>query len=133
MPNPPDYSTTAPHRRVLCADDNIFVRKAICFALSQAKYAVECVADGREALERIEAANGAFQILVTDHYMPNLSGLELVRLLVSQKRPLEIIVVSGGLNPEAKNEYMRLGVRKIIEKPFFADEIIEALESISPE
>ncbi len=117
----------------MCADDNKFIREAICLALGQAKYAVECVADGREALERIEGANEAFQILVTDHYMPNLSGLELVRLLVSQKRPLEIIVVSGGLNPEAKDEYKRLGVRRIIDKPFFSDEIIEALESIPPD
>jgi CheY-like chemotaxis protein len=133
MPNPPDDSKTAPPCRVLCADDNKFVRDAICFALGRAKYAVECVADGREALERIEGADEAFQILVTDHYMPKLSGLELVRLLVSQKRPLDIIVVSGGLNPEARNEYNRLGVRRIIDKPFFPEEIIKAVESITAE
>jgi CheY-like chemotaxis protein len=99
-------------------------------ALVHAKYAVDCACNGREALERIEGASEPYQILVTDHFMPNLSGLELVRLLVSQKRPLEIIVVTGDLNQEARSEYRRLGVRKIIDKPFFADEIIEAVESI---
>ena len=131
MSTPSDSSTIPPRRRVLCVDDNKFVREALCFTLDPAKYEIECAADGREALRRIEGAHDAFQILVTDHCMPFLSGLELVRHLGAQKRALEIVVITGGLNPEAEGEYRKLGVRKIIYKPFFPDELIEVMNSIS--
>jgi CheY-like chemotaxis protein len=113
--------------RILCADDNRFVREAIRYTLAYANYAVECAEDGWQALELILDPRGNFDVLITDHDMPKLNGLDLVRQLKLEKLPLKIIVLSGSLTDENCEDYERLGVDAILHKPCLPQEIVDAV------
>jgi len=64
--------------RILVVDDEPMVRALIARALSDVGYEVVSVADGRAALEVARAADGTFDLIVTNNYMPGLNGAELI-------------------------------------------------------
>jgi CheY-like chemotaxis protein len=64
--------------RILVVDDEPMVRALIARALSDEGYQVVAVANGLAALEAARAADGAFDLIVTNNYMPGLNGAELV-------------------------------------------------------
>jgi CheY-like chemotaxis protein len=65
--------------RILVVDDEPMVRALIARALSDEGYEVVAVANGRAALDAARGAEVAFDLIVTNSYMPGLTGAELVR------------------------------------------------------
>lgn len=117
-------------RRVLYADDMRELRTLLEMILRRDGYAVETVPDGRDALERITAAPGAFDVLITDHHMPNMDGLELVAQLRKLPFAGKIIVFSSELGEEAATAYRRLKVDYILPKPIFPATLRALLASL---
>ena len=87
--------------------------------LTREGHLVETVEDGAAALEWIERAPTAFDLLITDHHMPRLNGLELVRALRRVVFAGKIIVFSSELNEMVHERYRRLHVDLILPKPIF--------------
>jgi len=107
-------------RRVLYADDMRELRTLLEMILRRdGGYTVETVPDGRDALERIVAAPGAFDVLITDHHMPCMNGLELVGRLRALRFPGQIVVFSSELSEEIATAYRQLRVDCILPKPVF--------------
>lgn len=104
-------------RKVLYVDDMRELREVARIALARAGHRVECVADGADAFDRITAAPGYFDIVITDHHMAGMDGLELVMKLREIKFPGMIAIVSSELNEEVADDYRRLGVERILYKP----------------
>jgi CheY-like chemotaxis protein len=65
-------------RRILVVDDEPMVRALIVRALTDEGYEVVAVADGRAALDVARGAEAGFDLIVTNNYMPGLSGPELI-------------------------------------------------------
>lgn len=98
--------------------------------LSRAGYAVECAADGLLAWKRIEEDPAAFDLVITDHQMPNMNGLELVSRLRSLPFLGKILVFSSGLSDETSEAYRTLKIDQILRKPVFPYELRQALEQM---
>jgi two-component system, cell cycle response regulator CpdR len=64
--------------RILIVDDEPMVRALIARALTDDGYEVVAVANGRAALDAARGADAAFDLIITNNYMPGLSGAELV-------------------------------------------------------
>jgi CheY-like chemotaxis protein len=64
--------------RILVVDDEPMVRALITRALTDEGYEVIAVANGRAALDAARGAEIGFDLIVTNNYMPGLSGPELV-------------------------------------------------------
>jgi CheY-like chemotaxis protein len=65
-------------QRILVVDDEPMVRTLIARALTDEGYEVVAVADGRAALDAARGAEVEFDLIVTNNYMPGLSGPELI-------------------------------------------------------
>jgi two-component system chemotaxis response regulator CheY len=103
--------------RILYADDLRELRDVVDYALTRDSHAIECVNDGRAAWERISGDPAAFDVLITDHHMPNLSGLELVTRLRGLPFQGEILVFSSELSDEVHAAYQRMEVTHLFQKP----------------
>ncbi len=103
--------------RVLCIDDDPVSRLILVSALVRPGFAVECVCDGQEALERYTRDAGGFDVLVTDHQMPRLDGLALVRRLRECGFAGGVVVVSGSLTQRVRAAYRALGADALLNKP----------------
>lgn len=104
-------------RRVLYVDDMRELRDVARLALSRVGHKVECVSDGKDAFELIKSNPRAYDVVVTDHHMETMNGLELVMRLREIKYGGMIAVVSSELNADVEVEYRRLGIEKILYKP----------------
>ena len=104
-------------RRVLYVDDMRELREVARLALSRAGHKVDCAGDGSDAFEMVSANPGAFDIVISDHHMAGMNGLELVMKLREINYPGMIAIVSSELNGEVANEYRKLGIDRILYKP----------------
>ncbi len=64
--------------RILVVDDEPMVRALIARALTDAGYEVVAVANGYAALDAARGAEIGFDLIVTNNYMPGLTGPELI-------------------------------------------------------
>ncbi|BBK30864.1 response regulator receiver domain-containing protein [Stella humosa] len=80
--------------RILVIDDDELVAKTIVALLESAAHEVEVAINGREALKAFRA--GAFDLIVTDIFMPEVEGLETIREIRRIDRKVPIIAMSGG-------------------------------------
>jgi len=101
-------------------------------ALSRDGHTIECVENGAIALEKISAAPTAYDLILTDHHMPVMNGLELVTAPRSVPISAKIIVFSSELNPKVAAAYLALGVIRILPKPIFPSELRWALTKLFP-
>jgi CheY-like chemotaxis protein len=104
--------------RVLVADDELSIRLLVEHILDQAGYRVELAENGRDALRHVSQSPP--DLVITDLFMPDMDGTELIRALSKSNPDLPILAMSGGRS-ETKT-YMRiaqvLGARDLINKPF---------------
>ena len=87
--------------------------------------------NGAQALAKIAAASRPFDVVITDHQMPELTGLELVRELRSHHFSGKIAVLSAHLNEKNVHAYEDLHVDLMLSKPFDVDELRHAIEVLS--
>jgi two-component system chemotaxis response regulator CheY len=117
----PHSSELTPTRclRILYAEDVKELRELISECLGRDGHHVETAADGRIALTRITAGQMDFDVIITDHHMPNMNGLELVRRLRALAFPGKILVFSSDATGDTGEAYRALEVQHIIPKPIF--------------
>ena len=123
---------------ILVVDDSMVFRKQMQRMLENMFYKVITVAHGEEALGMLEINNN-ISLVLTDHYMPVMQGLELtveIRKNYS-KNDLAIIAVSSNNDDEITALFLKNGANDYIYKPFSKEEFscrvnnsIEALENI---
>lgn len=104
-------------RRVLYVDDMRELREVASLALTRCGHKVDCAPDGRDALEMVTADPTAYDIVISDHHMGGMNGLELVMKLREIKFPGKIAIVSSELNEDVEEEYRHHGVDRILYKP----------------
>jgi two-component system NtrC family response regulator len=118
-----------PRGSVLLVDDEERLVKNLARALSGAGLEVTSTTSAREA-QRLLAAR-AFDLLIVDNRMPELTGLELIRELVSQpgeaERP-QVLMMTAHASLENAIEAMRLGAFDYLQKPFEVEELVVAAQ-----
>ena len=136
VPVPMSIPTTPPAAlmrsplRILYADDLRDLREVLRMALTREGHAIECVADGRLALERLKKDLGAFDLLITDHHMPEMNGLELVTALRALPFRGKIIVFSSELSASVTDAYHALKVDLVLAKPIFPSVLRQVLAEL---
>ncbi len=98
--------------RVLLVEDNEHDRVAFCRALLGGQVAAEiteCVR-AEEALELVRADPSSFDVIVTDHGLPGLSGMELCKQLLKEQVPLPLVILTGAGSEQLAVEALRAGV-----------------------
>jgi CheY-like chemotaxis protein len=113
--------------RILCADDDESVATVIKYALEVNGYFVEFAVDGLVAFGRAVADLNFFALIIADHHMPGLSGLQLVEKLREARFPGGIIVHSSDLREEDRRAYGAFAVDHILVKPVLLAKLLEAV------
>ncbi len=132
MPPPNEPARRGRVLRILYAEDLRDLREVARIALTRDGHSIECVADGVLALERIKAAPNSLDLMITDHHMPKMNGLELVTALGAEPFAGKIIVFSSELSPAIGAAYLQLGVDRILPKPIFPSELRQVLAEVFP-
>lgn len=118
-------------KTLLIVDDDADMRLSLKLALEMAGYSTELAANGREALaiQRVRPAD----VLITDIFMPESDGFEVIDAVRRGFPQTKIVVISGG--PKlAKRQYLMdaalMDVDAILPKPFDVEALLRTLDSI---
>jgi len=116
--------------RVLVADDSLFVRSCLRKIIQEAGYEVVGEAEnGRVAADLYDKIRP--DVVTMDITMPEVSGLEAIKIIKSLDPGAKIIVISAmGLEPSVKEAFSS-GARGFITKPFLPDKVIEELNAVT--
>jgi PAS domain S-box-containing protein len=123
--DPPQHQVPAAKGRVLLVDDDDAVRRTAADMLEELGYLVEEASSGEEALQLIDDGLRP-DLVVTDHLMSGMTGIQLIRGLVARGLDMPTLLVSGYAELEgADTEVSRLS------KPFRPDELADKLATMA--
>ena len=117
--------------RILYADDLPELRDVARISFGREGHAIECFADGALAFTRV-VADPAFDLVITDHHMPNMNGLEFVKKLREIGFAGKIMVFSSELSEIVARHYREQRVDRILYKPVFPSALRNALNDLFP-
>jgi len=104
--------------RILLVEDNEHDRLAFRRALRRSQVSceiTECVR-AEEAMERLCADPSSFSLVVVDHNLPGMTGLDLCRDLLDKKLPLPLVLLTGRGSEELAVSALKAGVDDYIVK-----------------
>lgn len=107
-------------------DDNAVKRDGLRDVLEQSGYTVECYASGADFVEAHRSARRA--CLLVDAVMPDMSGIELIRLLKDTNDDTPAVVISGHAAISLAVQAMKAGAVDFIEKPVRCDALLANVE-----
>ncbi|HEY0326566.1 MAG TPA: response regulator, partial [Allosphingosinicella sp.] len=111
---------------ILLVDDHEGVRAITAGMLEDLGHQVTKAGDGPEALALLQAAVGAFDLVISDYAMPKVSGAELIRQAREQLPTLPAIIITGYADTESIGE--RPDNVAILSKPFTPDQLRSCLK-----
>jgi two-component system, cell cycle sensor histidine kinase and response regulator CckA len=114
--------------RILVVDDEPMVRALITRALTDAGHEVVVAANGKAALEAARGAEAGFDLIITNNYMPGLSGPELIERIRQDFPDLPILHVDD-MTRKGRVEKLPEDVPTIY-KPFSAQALREAVRKL---
>lgn len=115
---------------ILGVDDDWLIRNVLQRVLGSAGYEVEVAADGSEALERCAAK--PFDLVLTDVYMPNRDGFELIKELKKTSRGARVVAMSSGGVLDGIDVLFiakALGCVATLEKPFDERQLLDTVRT----
>ena len=114
---------------ILIADDSSEIRRYLEeTVLVPAGYRVRSVGDGMSALALAQELNP--DVVITDHQMPNLTGLQLIKRLRKKSPGTPVILISSEESELMAIEANQAGAAEYIVKPFKADTLLNALQRV---
>ncbi|MBL9204139.1 MAG: response regulator [Opitutaceae bacterium] len=113
---------------ILVVDDSTSIREFLVHILVSAGHSVTAAANGQQALDAFKA--NPTDLVITDMYMPERDGLELMVSLRRSPRPPRMIAMSSQGGPLNVLRMARnLGARITLQKPFQSDALLSAVRS----
>lgn len=116
----------SPRGIALLVDDEILVRMSTADMLEDLGYEV-VEADSAEEAVRIFGEGGGFDVVISDHLMPGMTGTDLARHVHSTRPDVPVLIVSGYAHVEGIDSTIPR-----LTKPFRKDELAATLEALTP-
>lgn len=116
--------------RVLCADDEVSITSLLRRLLEANGYEVQAANDGLAALKALQTHPEGFDLVISDHDMPGLTGLELVERAREAGLGVQFIIFSGSMRAELAACYAELGVTRQLSKPVGLSVLLCSVEQL---
>ena len=115
-------------QKILILEDDVFLSKAYVIILSKEGYEVTQFPNGKQGLEATKKEQ--FDLILLDLLMPEMGGLDFLRLFNAKEHPeTKIIVFSNLSSVESIKEATKLGATKYIAKATFSPkEMVELVK-----
>jgi len=117
-------------QHVLYIDDDEVLVLMVERLLQRAGFRVTTESDPQSALAQLRTQPQAFDVVVTDFNMPELSGLEVARAVAALRPDLPVVVSSGYLSEEVRRQAQAAGVRGLLNKEQTLEELPGLLKSL---
>jgi PAS domain S-box-containing protein len=115
-------------QRVLYVDDEEALVFLVDRALTRLGHQVSAFADPERALAAFRAHPERYDVVVTDHAMPRMSGIELARAVRVLRPAMPVLLLSGHIEAKDEENARAAGIGELMLKPVGAEELARTLE-----
>lgn len=115
--------------RILFAEDERSLSRAVTALLEKNNYSVDPVYDGGEALAYLEAGN--YDAVIMDIMMPKLDGLEALRRLRQQGNAIPVLLLTAKSEVADKVTGLDMGANDYLTKPFSTAELLARIRAMT--
>ena len=112
--------------RVLVVDDEQPIRKLLRMGLSTQGYEILEAPDGKTAIDLLAQNPG---LIILDLGLPDIEGLDLLRMLRGRNESVPIVVLSSRGDEAGKVQALDLGADDYVTKPFGMDELLARMRA----
>ena len=120
--------------RIVIVDDEVLIREGLARMISKesSKFAViRTYPDGKHLLDELPSLH--FDVLITDIRMPQIGGLELIRLLKASHPQIRSLLMSGFVEFDYAREAIRSSAVDYLLKPINKEQLFEVLYNLDKE
>ncbi len=116
--------------RILVVDDQKYLLNMLKKMLSRLGYAVTAKQNPLEAWELFSADPFAWDMIITDQTMPDLTGCVMAQKMINIRPDIPIILCTGFTDLVTANEAKAMGIREFLQKPIKSSELTQIMRSI---
>lgn len=115
--------------RILLAEDEISMSRALTAILNKNNYSVDAVTDGEEALRYLRT--GDYDAAVLDIMMPKMDGIEVLKTIRAEGMLIPVLMLTAKSQVEDKVEGLDSGANDYLTKPFDAKELLARIRAMT--
>jgi signal transduction histidine kinase/CheY-like chemotaxis protein len=115
---------------ILVVDDEAGVRQAARAVLTAMGFQVITAADGAEALIHATEKRSELSAVFSDLHMPRMDGIAFVQAFKRLSPEAGIVIMSGHMEKRELNEFRKMGVSSLLNKPFTQKTMARALKGL---
>lgn len=117
----------APYR-ILVVDDDVSIRQLNTEVLIRFGYEVDEAVDGAAGLKALKTKH--YDLVITDHLMPKVTGVEMIKMMRSQDSALPVIVTSGVISEAELKRQPWLDISAILLKPYDLAKLVKTVKAV---
>lgn len=114
--------------RILYVEDDPQLRSLGKLVLARSGYEVDTAADGAEGWAALHDVS--YNLLITDHDMPRVTGLELITQARRAGMRLPIVLTSGSSELLREPDHLGTDLAVFLAKPFAVDKLLQTVEQL---
>lgn len=107
--------------RLLIVEDDVVIAHGLMRTLQQEQYAVDHVADGKQALRAIQ--DGVYDLVILDLGLPGMDGTEVLSQLRQRGNPVAVLILTARDDVATRVQALDLGADDYLTKPFHLEEL----------
>ena len=115
--------------RVLLAEDEKSMSRALTVILTRNNYSVDAVYNGQDALDYI--TGGDYDLAILDVMMPGLDGFEVLKRIRAKGVQIPVMMLTAKSQVDDKVEGLDLGANDYLTKPFDGKELLARLRAMT--
>jgi PAS domain S-box-containing protein len=118
---------------ILVVEDEEMLMMSLQLVLVDKGYKVLAARDGIEALKIYQERKKDIALVMTDLGLPNISGLEVCQQIKKISPKERIILATGYLDPEMKEEFLKAGIQHFLFKPYDLTKVLKMVREVLDE
>jgi len=126
----PEKTDLGGTERIVLVDDEQQLIGFLQHALEKLGYQVISFCNSIDAVQYFRGNSDEFDLVITDMTMPNMTGTELARELLSIRPDVPVIMMSGYSESATREKALRIGIKEFLNKPFKKDALARTLRKV---
>ncbi|MEN6616090.1 MAG: PAS domain S-box protein [Syntrophorhabdus sp.] len=116
--------------RVLVIDDELSVAEMVTEMLKRLGYDVTMAGGGPEGWQKFKERSHDYDLVITDHVMPGLTGIRLAEKMLEVRKLLPIILFTGYSETISPEKAKAIGIRAFLMKPVVKKTLAETVRQV---
>ncbi len=112
---------------ILLVDDEVVLLDVYKRMLEHIGYTITAVSTPEDALKLLRANPTDFELIMTDHAMPEMTGMKLAEEVRTISPDVPILLASGRLDSISLERARSVGIREIVSKPASISQLSDAI------